>query len=253
MIHSLEMLTKEIYSVNDFEDDWMIKEKVMKVLQIFNVEKAPDFPEYFEWALTHSSYANENGSISYERFEFLGDSIVGFTIAYKAFEMFKKMNEGELAKIKAIVGSEMVLSEVSKKIGLADLVLIGKSLNSAQLDELNSIYADVFESTTAAFFLNYGIDRTVELVSNLLSEKIYDAANKKIFFDYKTILQEYTQDHFSALPEYIMIEESGPSHKKKYTFEVKINDVVYGRGSGKSKKSAEQLAAQAAYERLKSI
>ncbi len=226
---------------------------VRTILTIFEIKETPSFPAYFEWALTHSSYANENGTISYERLEFLGDSIIGFVIAYRTFELFKDMTEGELAKIKAVVGSEMVLSELSKEMGLADLVLIGKSLNAAQPDELDSIYADVFESTTAAFFLNFGFDKTFEMLSKFLSERIEDVANKKIFFDYKTILQEYTQERFTTLPEYMMIEESGPAHRKKYTFEVSINGQIYGRGSGRSKKSAEQLAAKMAYERLKSL
>ncbi|MCL4408152.1 MAG: ribonuclease III [Thermotogae bacterium] len=223
---------------------------VEEILKILKIERMMPFPEYFRCAITHSSYANENGTESYERLEFLGDAMVGLVIAHKTFELFKNIREGELAKIKAVVGSEKVLADISKKIGLANLILVGKSLSLASGDELDSIYADTFESTIAAVFLNFGFEITENIVSNLLAEKIMDVAQKKLFFDYKTALQEYTQNKFATLPEYILIEESGPAHKKNYIFEVRINGEFYGHGKGKSKKEAEQLAAKMAYERL---
>jgi len=227
-----------------------VTDTVKEILGILNIEKTVPFPEYFSCAVTHSSYANENGTDSYERLEFLGDAIVGLVIAHKTFEFFKNIREGEMAKIKAVVGSEKVLADVSKQIGLANLVLVGKSLSSASRDELDSIYADTFESTMAAVFLNFGFEMTEKIISNLLMDKIIDVAQKKLFFDYKTVLQEYTQNKFAALPEYILIEESGPAHKRNYVFEVRINGEFYGQGRGKSKKEAEQLAAKMAYERL---
>ncbi len=231
----------------------MIRNFFDKLLEILGLDFPPPTPDYFEWALTHSSYANENNKVSYERLEFLGDSIVGFVIAQKTFELFNDMTEGEMAKVKAVVGSEMVLSEVSRDMKLSKLVMIGKSLESASSDEMDSIYADVFESTMAAVFLNYGFDVAYSIVSNLLVDKIRAVAEKKLFFDYKTILQEYTQEHFSTLPEYVMVEESGPPHRKMYTFEVLVNGESYGHGSGRSKKSAEQIAAKVAYGRLRKL
>lgn len=221
-----------------------------EILKILNIKESAPFPDYFRYAITHSSYANENGTESYERLEFLGDAIVGFVIAYRTFELFPKMREGQLAKIKAVVGSEKILSDVSKETGLAELVSVGKSLSSASLDELNSIYADAFESVMASVFINFGFEVVSNVISELLNKKIIDVAKKKLFFDYKTVLQEYTQEKFSMLPEYLLIDENGPAHKKNYVFEVKINGELYGRGNGKSKKEAEQLAAKMAYEKL---
>jgi ribonuclease-3 len=229
-----------------------MKETVLKVLKILNVEEEPPFPHYFEWAITHSSYANEKGVPSYERLEFLGDTIVGFVIAHQTFENFPDMSEGEMAKVKAVVGSEPVLSEVSREIGLANLVSIGKSLRSSD-DDLESVFADVFESTMAATFLNFGFEKTYKIVERLLKDKIDAATKKKIFFDYKTMLQEYTQDKYGVLPEYLLVEEKGPSHKKVYIFEVAVNGKVYGKGEGKSKKSAEQMAAKDALKRMKKL
>lgn len=231
----------------------MKRELISRVLELLELKGEPSFPNYFEWALTHSSYANEKGTTSYERLEFLGDSIVGFAIAHRTFELFDRMPEGEMAKIKAVVGSEPVLSDMSKEIGLSNLILTGKSLELASEKDMESIFADVFESTIAAVFLNYGFDVTYALISKLLTEKIKAVAERRLFFDYKTDLQEYTQEHFGVLPEYILIDEKGPAHKKTYTFEVKINGVSYGRGSGRSKKSAEQMAAKLAFRRLKRI
>ncbi len=225
---------------------------VEEVLDILEIEDKPPFPYYFERALTHSSYANERGVPSYERLEFLGDSIVGFVIAHQTFKHFKNMPEGDMAKIKAVVGSEPVLSEVSKERGLSTLVMIGKSLKSST-DDMESIFADVFESTMAAVFLNYGFDVAYSIISKLLTKKIKAVAEKRIFFDYKTTLQEYTQEHFGTLPEYTLIEETGPAHKKTYTFEVKVNGEPYGQGRGRSKKSAEQMAAKVALRRMSKL
>ena len=229
-----------------------MRETVLKVLKILNVEEEPPFPHYFEWALTHSSYANEKGVPSYERLEFLGDTIVGFVIAHQTFENFPDMAEGEMAKVKAVVGSEPVLSEVSREIGLANLVSIGKSLRSSG-DDLESVFADVFESTIAATFLNFGFEKTYKIVERLLKDKIDATTKKKIFFDYKTMLQEHTQTEYGVLPEYLLVEEKGPSHKKVYTFEVAVNGKVYGKGEGKSKKSAEQMAAKSALKRMRKL
>ncbi len=229
-----------------------MKELVLKALKILKIEDVPPFPHYFEWALTHSSYANENGVPSYERLEFLGDAVVGLVIAHQTFENFPKMAEGDMAKVKAVVGSEPVLSEVSKEIGLSKLVLIGKSLRSSD-DSLESIFADIFESTMAAIFLNFGFEKAYSTVERLLKDKINAATQKKIFFDYKTMLQEYTQDKYGTLPEYLLVEEKGPSHKKIYTFKVIVNGQICGKGMGKSKKAAEQEAAKDALKRLKKI
>ncbi len=231
----------------------MSDELALRVLKLLKIEKKPKFPHYFEWALSHSSYANEKGTTSYERLEFLGDSIVGFVIAHKTFVLFGHMSEGEMAKIKAVVGSEPVLAEVSKKIGLSSLILTGKSLESATEEDMESIFADVFESTMAAVFLNYGFETVYTIISEFLTEKIKAVADKKLFFDYKTELQEYTQEHFGVLPEYVLIDERGPAHKKSYTFEVQIEGNPYGRGNGKSKKAAEQVAAKNALRRLKGL
>ncbi len=226
--------------------------KVKEILKILGIEEMPPFPSYFEWALTHSSYANEKGIPSYERLEFLGDTVVGLAIASQTFERFPKMSEGDMAKIKAVMGSETVLCRISEEIGLSKLVLMGKSLKATN-GNFESIFADVFESTMAAVYLNFGFEKAYEIIKRLMQNKLEDAAQKKIFFDYKTMLQEYTQDVYATLPEYFLVREEGPPHKKMYVFEVRVNGETLGSGRGKSKKAAEQMAAKNALKRMNEL
>ncbi len=226
--------------------------KIKEVLKILQIEEAPPFPAYFKWALTHSSYANEKKIPSYERLEFLGDTVVGLAIATQTFERFPKMSEGDMAKIKAVMGSEAVLCQISEEVGLSKLVLMGKSLKATNGD-FESIFADIFESTMAAVYLNFGFEKAYEIIKRLMQDKLEDVAQKKIFFDYKTMLQEYTQDVYATLPEYSLVEEEVPPHKKVYIFEVKINGEILGSGRGKSKKAAEQMAAKNALKRMNKL
>ncbi len=226
--------------------------KVEKVMKILQIEEKPRFPYYFDWALTHSSYANEKGIPSYERLEFLGDTVVSLAIATQTFVRFPKMNEGDMAKIRAVMGSEAVLSQISEEIGLTKLVLMGKSLKETN-DDFKSIFADVFESTMAAVYLNFGFEKACEIIKRLMNGKLEDVAQKKIFFDYKTMLQEHTQGAYATLPEYFLLKEEGPPHKRIYVFEVKVNGKTFGLGKGRSKKSAEQMAAKNALKKMKKL
>lgn len=190
----------------------------------------------YQVALTHSSYANEVGGEHYERLEFLGDAVLQLIIS-EYFYKKTKLTEGEMSKLRASFVCENALSTYAENIGLTKLIKLGHALKNTESD---AIAADVFESVTAAIYLNCGYNKAKEFV--------YDAAlsylkeGKGFMSDYKSYLQEMVQtDNKSVI--YNVIKETGPSHDKTFEVEVVVGDIVYGTGVGKNKKEAEQKAA----------
>ena len=180
-------------------------------------------------ALSHSSFANENKKArnSNERLEFLGDSVLSIVVSDHIFEHYKHMPEGELTKMRASLVCEKALFEFSKKIELGKYIFLGKGEEITGGRERPSIISDAFEAVIAAIYLDGGI----EPVSK-----------------YKTILQEIIQKNPEERIEYHLKGESGPDHNKKFTVQVLLNTNVIGEGTGRSKKTAEQLAAKEALE-----
>lgn len=204
-------------------------------------------------ALTHSSYANENGLphfMSNERLEFLGDSILGFVIAEELFKRFPEHSEGSLAKAKAILASEEVLSQLSRNLEIGRFLFLGHGEELTGGRDRDSILADAFEAVVAAIYLVCGTDATRKFINSLLGYKYERAINEELIHDSKTKLQEITQRKFRSLPEYIVVDQYGPPHNLTFVVEVLINGERFGKGSGKSKKEAEQKAAEQAIRRL---
>lgn len=201
-------------------------------------------------ATTHSSYANEHKSksTSYERLEFLGDSILGFVSAEYLFESFPKMSEGELTKKRSSLVCEKSLCEFSKKLNVGSFIRLSYGeLHSGGRDR-PSILSDVFESIIAAVYLDSG---DIEEAKKIILRFIIPAAknrSQKPFKDYKTTLQEIIQQNPEEKLEYVLTGESGPDHDKHFTVEVHLNSNVIGKGGGRSKKDAEQQAAREALE-----
>ena len=198
-------------------------------------------------ALSHSSYANESKKQrkSNERLEFLGDSVLSVIVSDYIFEHFKHLPEGELTKLRASLVCEQALFDFSKKIDLGEYIFLGKGEEITGGRERPSIVSDAFEAVIAAIYLDGGLDVATKYVLSFIPEDIKPHSVVS-FVDYKTALQEIIQKNPEEKVEYVLTDESGPDHDKKFTVNVMLNSNVIGTGIGKSKKSAEQNAAKEA-------
>ncbi len=199
-------------------------------------------------ALNHSSYANEHRAAqvsSNERLEFLGDSVLGFVTAEFLFKTYGRLPEGDLTRIRAALVCEQSLYEVARELELGQYLKLGKGEEAGGGRERQSILADATEAVFAAVYLDGGIDKARELIYRVLLSRAPKAEERR---DYKTTLQEIVQRKSGQVLTYHMVGESGPDHNKTFEFEVRLNDGCIGRGSGHSKKEAEQDAARAALE-----
>ena len=202
-------------------------------------------------ALTHSSYANErwhNSLMSNERLEFLGDSILGMVVAKHLYQNFPDRPEGELTRMRADMVCETSLARVADQVGLGKHLLLGHGEEQGGGRERPSILADAVESVIAASFLDGGMEAAEGFIRRfvLCNVPVTRLQNK----DYKTALQELVQQKKNQVLTYKLVGESGPDHDKQFTVEVSLNDKVVGRGTGSSKKRAEQDSARVAIENL---
>jgi ribonuclease-3 len=205
--------------------------------------------EYLINALTHSSYANEHSCESYERLEFLGDSVLGFITAEYLYENHSSLPEGELTKLRASLVCEKTLSSFSRELSLGDYMRLSHGEINSKGNERPSILCDMFESVTAAIYLDSeSIETTRKFVLRFISAAAQNAKKKSAFRDYKTKLQEIIQQNPEEKLSYQIVSESGPDHNKHFVVEVHLNSNVIGKGGGKSKKEAEQQAARVALE-----
>ncbi|MDR1630815.1 MAG: ribonuclease III [Oscillospiraceae bacterium] len=201
-------------------------------------------PGFLTQALTHSSYTNERPDFkSNERFEFLGDSVLGMITAEYFFKSRRSCPEGELTRLRATAVCEKSLSLFAKEIGLGRYLLLGKGEINTNGSERPSILADAFEALIAAIYLDGGMGAAKKFVLPFIEGV---AAEHDAFSDYKTILQEVIQQNPGEALEYMLISASGPDHDKSFEFEVRLNSNVIGHGKGSSKKRAEQQAAKEA-------
>lgn len=206
--------------------------------------------EILKTALTHSSYANENNTESYERLEFLGDSILSVVVSEYLFKKLKDKPEGELTKIRAAAVCEQSLYRVAAKLSLGRFIYLNKGEEATGGRERVSILADVVEATIAAIYLDGGMEMAKRWILTNLSEVIEDAISGKSCKDYKTELQELAQGSDLGQVYYKQVSESGPPHMRIFEYEVYCGDKLMGRGKGSSKKDAEQSAAKKALEAL---
>ncbi len=191
-------------------------------------------------ALTHSSYSNEHGCENYERLEFLGDAVLQL-ISSEYFFKNKNYREGDMTKIRSRYVCEHANYEYAKKVGFIPYIRVG----NGQIHNVNeTIVADVFEAVLGAVFLECGFEVAKRYILDVITPFI--ESNYIFYKDYKSLLQEMMQTTKKSL-EYRLVSETGPAHDRSYVFEVVIDDIVYGKGSGKSKKEAEQEAAKDAY------
>lgn len=203
--------------------------------------------ELIHEALSHSSYANESkhGRNSNERLEFLGDSVLSIVVSEHLFTHFKHLPEGELTKIRASLVCEKALFEFSKKIDLGQHILLGKGEENSGGRERPSIVSDAFEAVIAAIFLDGGMKAAEKYVLSFIPKNL-DANSSKALQDYKTMLQEIIQRNPEERVEYVLADQIGPDHDRKFVVNVCLNSNVIGTGEGHSKKQAEQAAAKEA-------
>jgi ribonuclease-3 len=202
-------------------------------------------------ALAHSSYANErwhNSLMSNERLEFLGDSILGMTVADHLYRNFPDRPEGELTRMRADMVCEKTLAAVANQIGLGQHLLLGHGEERFGGRNRESILADAVESIIAACYLDGGFESAAAFIRSFILCHVPVKQLQNV--DYKTKLQELVQRKKNQVIVYTLVGESGPDHEKSFLVEVSINDHVVGRGSGRSKKRAEQDAARVAIEKL---
>lgn len=192
--------------------------------------------ELLETALTHSSYSNEHNCDNYERLEYLGDAILE-SVTSEYLYLNTDYSEGEMTKIRANYVCEKALAIYSKKMGIDRYIRLGHG----QINNLNdTIIADVFEAVAAAVYLDQGYEVVKKYLQDIIVPFIKEGWDFNT--DYKTKLQEAVQTNKKSL-EYVLIREYGEAHDKTFEMAVKIDNIIYGKGIGKSKKEAEQNAA----------
>ncbi len=206
--------------------------------------------ELLKKALTHTSYAYENKKESYERLEYLGDSILEFISSKYLFENFQNLSEGEMTKVRAYAVCEDSLYKIAIKHNFSDFLYLGKSEKATHTNK-KAILADSVEAVIAAMYLDSG---DINIVQNFILENIKEQvefASKNVGLkDYKTVLQEMLQVHGEVQIKYNIINEIGPDHDKTFTAEVECDGKKLASGIGRSKKAAEMEAARKAIEQL---
>lgn len=205
-------------------------------------------PELLERALTHRSYAYENGGLpTNERLEFLGDAVLGVVVTETLYLLHPDLSEGRLAKLRAAVVNARALAVVARAIGLGAHIKLGRGEETTGGRQKSSILSDTVEAVIGAVHLSGGgIDVSAEVVHLLFDPLIEAASGLGAGLDWKTSLQELAAGRALGVPEYV-IEDDGPDHMKTFTAQVRVGGKLYGNGGGRSKKEAEQAAAETAY------
>jgi ribonuclease-3 len=202
-------------------------------------------------SFVHKSVSNETGSrLNNERLEFLGDSVLGAACATLLYQKYPEKTEGELAKIKSAAVSEEVLSSVARELRLDAMLLLGKGEELSDGRGKSAILADTLEALIGALYLDSGYKAAFAFVSRYFAPEIDRVAGSDYRRDYKSLLQEFSQRNYRAYPQYRLVKRSGPEHERTFWMEVSVNGAVYGPGTGRNKKSAEQEAAHMAWQAL---
>jgi ribonuclease-3 len=225
----------------DSNDSNELKEKLGEIFGIL-----PEKVECFQIALTHSSYTRENNISSlknYERLEFLGDAVLKLCISDILYKKFPKYPEGDLTKIRSIIVSDNVLAEVSIKIKLQELLILGSQEEKMGGRKKSSIIACAFEAVLGAYYVNGEYEGIKNFLEKVMMPYIIDVDENFEKFNAKALLQEYTQSKDKKTPEYKIVKEKGPAHKKTFVVGVYYNERELAVAEGKTKKEAEQNCA----------
>ena len=205
-------------------------------------------------ALVHRSYRVEGEPAeSNERLEFLGDTVLGQIVAEHLYQNFPEWSEGQLTKLKAAVVSEVTLDEAARRIGLGEFLVMAKGEEHSGGRERASLLSDALEAVIGATYLDRGLRAARTLVVKLLGEAMWELEQDEQRGDFKTMLQELTQERHKQPPVYRVVGEEGPDHDKTFVVEARFGRRLLGQGTGKSKKEAEQMAAKEALENTRRL
>ena len=234
--------------------------KKVKDLMLKDLEKKLDYKfknrALLKEALTHPSFQKrdlKNKTANNQRLEFLGDSVLDLIVTERLYCKLTSFSEGKLTKIKSVMVSKDTLAKWANHLSLGKHILLGKGEDLTGGRKKLSILADCFESLLGAIYLDSGLQKAKKFISPLIKEKIELIIKGKHEEDFKTLLQEISQKKMKCLPEYCLIKEKGPDHKKIFCIEVRLKKITYGTGDGENKKEAEQEAAKNALRKLKII
>lgn len=206
--------------------------------------------ELLNEALTHTSYANEKSIANNERLEFLGDAVLELASSTYLFENFKELSEGQLTKTRASIVCQPTLAKLAAELGLGKMLLLGHGEESSGGRTRITNLEDTFESIIGAIYLDQGWEVAKNYVLRQLAPEFEKVREGKTLKDYKSQLQEVVQQNPGRKIEYVELGSSGPDHMKIFEFAVKIDEKIFGKGIGKSKKIAEQAAAKKALEKI---
>ncbi len=205
-------------------------------------------------ALTHSSILGElppgGDNTTYERLEFLGDSVLGLVTTDYLMKKFPKENEGQLTKKKSLLVSRGVLSKKAEKLKLKEHIILSDNAQKGGVHGQDSIQAAVLEALIGALYIDGGFEVARRFIERHILGDIQNFIEHRDHINYKSELQEWTQRTHGSYPEYLIRSTRGPDHDKIFFIEVKIEGITQGKGRGKSKKDAEQMAAKEALEKL---
>lgn len=219
------------------------------------IEAALDYqfnaPERLLEALTHGSFRHERGgTVDYERLEFLGDAVVELCVTELLFSRFPRAREGRMTQLRATLVNARTLAAVARRIGLGEQARMGRGEQRTGGRDRPSILSDLLEATLGAIFLDGGYAAAREVLVRLLAPELDAIVADDELRDSKSQLQEWAQQLHQVTPGYSLVEVSGPSHDASFEAEVQVGEVLRARGTGNSKKEAEQRAASAALEAL---
>ena len=211
-------------------------------------------PALLEQALRHASFVNEQGDLRLtdnERLEFLGDAVLDLAISHLLMELYPEAEEGVLSKYRAMIVDEAGLNEVAVALGLGEHLLLGKGEEQSSGREKPSILADTTEAVIGALYLDAGFEGAMVVIRRWFQPLLDKVDAAEMVYDFKSALQEYTQQVYKELPRYRLVEETGPAHDKTFTVALLLQGEILAEAQGKSKKEAEQRAAREAFHRLK--
>ena len=209
--------------------------------------------ELLNQGLRHKSFVHENPGEEgkdNERLEFLGDAVLDLVIGHMMMDRYPDYPEGSLSRLRAAVVNESGLARIARDLSLGDYLLLGKGEEMTRGREKSSIVASSLEALLAAIYLDGGFKKAFKVISQLFSLPLEMAEKESFYQDFKTKLQEMSQDVLKATPRYILAKEFGPGHDKIFGVKVSIKGKVAGMGAGKSKKEAEQRAARKTLQKL---
>lgn len=204
-------------------------------------------------ALTHRSFINENsqpGLRDNERLEFLGDAVIDLCISDLLMKKYPDYNEGKLSRMRSLLVNEYPLADMGRKFSLGEYLRLGKGEETSGGRNKSSILSNAFEAVVAAIYLDSGFDRVAAVLTRLFEPLLVQNAHDLLFRDFKTQLQEVSQELFRTIPKYSLMDEYGPDHDKTFVVQLGIANRILTSGMGKSKKEAEQEAARRALEEL---